>query len=190
MAILTLGTYKAFKNINSTTNDAVLSKIIPAVNSYITSYCNREFSDGATDITEYFDINTTVYYPKEFPLVSITTLKYSSESDGVYDEALTAYTDYMLNLNEDRIESPDTSSFAVTSIAVNSGEIIYKAGNGIPVDIEQAAVSLTENFLEESYTMRKALAGATIDNFVINDNTSKLPAHIRRVLEHHRRFIF
>jgi hypothetical protein len=189
MAILDLSTYKDYQNISSDTNDTKIIKTIGAVNEFICSYCNRTFVDYfATDKTEYFDATESEYYPAEFPIVSIESVKYSSENDGVYDTTLTEYIDYVTDIKNSRIVSIGYQ-FAYPTISINSGELTYKAGlENYPEDIVQSAVMLVEYYMEEAYTPRKSLAGASVDSMIQPDLTARLPQHIRRVLEHHRSF--
>lgn len=188
MEILTLNDYKEYKNINSDKHDDELVKLINSVNDYIPSYCNREFIKYYdTDKVEYFDATQSQYYPKEFPLISVTSLKYSSNEDGVYDTSLSEYTDYVIDRDNSRIIAVKTDYFIQATTPTNSGELTYKAGfSEVPQDILLAAVHLVEYFKEEGYTPRKSLAGTSVDNVIIPDKTARLPAHIRRTLEHHR----
>jgi hypothetical protein len=189
--ILTLKEYKAYKNISSDTKDTEYINLINAVNVTIPSYCNRSFTDYyATDKVELFDATDCEYYPKEFPLVSITSIKYSSEEDGVYDETLTPYTDYIVDYNSSRVVAVGTPYFVTAVTPINSGQITYKAGyEYYPEDLVLAAVHLVEHYTEEAYTPRKSLAGSSIDNVIIPDLTAKMPAHIRRTLEHYRTLV-
>ena len=188
MTILTLKEYKDYKNISSNTRDTEIISIIGAVNATIPSYCNRSFVDYFdTDKVEYFDATQSEYFPKEFPIVSVTSLKYSSNEDGVYDETLTAYTDYIIDDEYSRIVPVNSSYFTTAITSINSGELIYKAGvEYYPEDIILAAVLLTEYFVSEDYVPRKSLAGASKDSVIIPDLTARMPAHIRRILEHYR----
>jgi hypothetical protein len=190
MAILDLSTYKDYQGISSDTNDTKIIKTISAVNNFIISYCNRSFVDYyAIDKTEYFDATESEYYPEEFPLVSVTSVKYSSAEDGVFDTELTEYTDYIIDEKNSRIVS-NGYYFATANMPINSGQIVYKGGlENYPDDIVQAAVMLTEYYMEEAYTPRKSLAGASIDSMIQPDLTARLPQHIRRVLEHHRAMV-
>ena len=190
MAILDLKNYKNYQNITSDTNDTKIISVIGAVNAFIPSYCNRTFVDYyATDKTEYFDARESEYYPEEFPIVSVTSVSYSSKEEGDYDTDLTLYTDYVIDLKYSRIMSVG-SQFIYPTIWVNSGKIVYKGGlENYPEDIVHAAVLLTEYFMEEAYTPRKSLAGASIDSMIQPDLTARLPQHIRRILEHHRAFV-
>jgi hypothetical protein len=189
MAILDLNTYKDYQNISSVTNDSKIIKTIEAVNQFVISYCNRAFVDYfATDKTEYFDITEKEYYPEEFPLVSITSIKTSANEDGVFDTTLTEYTDYVLDEKNSRIVAIG-DCFSTAIVNINSGELTYKGGmENYPEDIVQAAVMLVEYYMEEAYTPRKSLAGASVDSMIQPDLTARLPQHIRRVLEHHRAF--
>lgn len=187
MAILDIHTYKEYKGINSDQNDTKIIKAINSINEFIPSYCNRTFIDYySTNKVEYFDATQKDYYPLEFPLVEVASVKYSLNNDGDYDTTLTAYTDYVIDYVNSRIVAVG-SQFIYTYIPVNSGQITYKAGyESYPLDLVHAAVLLTEYYMEESYTPRKSLAGASMDSVIQPDFTAKLPPHIRRILEHHR----
>lgn len=189
--LLTLQEYKDYKNISSTTKDTELNKLITSVNTTIPSYCNRSFVDYyTTDKVELFDATQPEYYPKEFPIVSVTSLKYSSAEDGNYDNSLTEYTDFVIDNDASRILAVKTDYFTTAITPTNSGEITYKAGYATyPEDLKSAAVHLVEYYLEEAYTPRKSLAGSSIDNVIIPDKSAKLPSHIRRILEHYRAFV-
>ena len=94
--------------------------------------------------------------------------------------------DYIIDYVNSRVVAVG-DQFIYTSIPINSGEITYTAGyEAFPLDIVQAAVLLTEYYIEEAYTPRKSLAGASVDSVIQPDFTAKLPPHIRRILEHHR----
>ena len=188
MTILTLKDYKDYKNITSDTRDTEIIRTIGAVNATIPTYCNRTFVDYFdTDKVEYFDATQSEYFPKEFPLISVTSIETSSEEDGNYDTTLTAYTDYIIDQETSRICSVGTSYFALAITAINSGKLTYKAGyEHYPEDIVLAAVLLTEYFVSEDYVTRKSLAGASKDSVIIPDLTARMPAHIRRILEHYR----
>lgn len=191
MDILTLSTYKEYMGINSDTKDVAISHAIAAANSFIPSYCNRTFNAYYdTDKVELFDATQPDYFPKEFPIISVTSVKTSSSEDGVYDTTLTAFTDYIVDYESSRIVAIGADYFAAATTSINSGELTYKGGyECIPIDIEQAAVLLTEYFISQDYVPRKSLAGASKDSVIIPDLTARLPAHIRRILEHHRAMV-
>lgn len=187
MAILDITTYKEYQGISSDKNDTKITKTINSVNDFIPSYCNRTFIDYySTSKVEYFDATYDSYYPDEFPIIAVSSVKYSSLEDGNFDQTLTEYTDYVIDYKNSRIMSVG-DQFLYPDIWLNSGEVTYTGGmEEYPADIIQAAVMLTEYFFDEAYNPRKSLAGASIDHVIQPDMTARLPAHIRRVLEHHR----
>jgi hypothetical protein len=187
MELLDLNTYKEYQGITSEKNDTKIIKTINSVNAFIPSYCNRTFVDYySTPKVEYFDGTQSEYYPKEFPIIAVSSLKYSTDEDGNYDTALTQYTDYVIDTQHSRIMSVG-SQFIYPTVWVNSLELTYTAGyEEYPLDIIQAAVLLVEYYIEEGYNPRKSLAGASIDHVIQPDLTARLPQHVRRILEHHR----
>jgi len=191
MAILTLNKYKTIKNITSTDRDASITEVITSVNSFVSSYCNRSFTDYfATDKTEYFDGTSTEIFPEVFPLVSVTSVKTSSDGGLTYATTLAEYTDYVVDMVNSRVISANLC-FINATIPTNSVEVIYKAGYAkVPDDVVMAAAHLVEYFLDEQYTPKKAFSGVTIENLSVMDGSSKLPAHIRRVLDHYRSLEF
>ena len=188
MDILTLKEYKDYKNITSNTRDTEIISMIGAVNATIPSYCNRSFVDYfATDKVELFDATQSEYFPKEFPIETVTSMKYSSNEDGVYDTELTEFTDFVIDKENSRVVAIKGSYFTTATTCINSGELTYKGGyENYPEDIVLAAVMLTEYFVSEDYVPRKSLAGASKDSVIIPDLTARMPAHIRRILEHYR----
>lgn len=191
MAILDLTGYKLYKGINSNTDDNKHTAIIDAVNAFIEVYCGRVFTTYyGTDKTEYFNADDTELYPIEYPIVSVTSLEYSSDAGETYATALAQYTDYVIDANSESVRALQTS-FASPAYPINALKLVYKGGySAIPKDLEMAAFSLADYFVGEDYTPRKALAGATVDNVIQPDMTARLPAHIRRVLENYRSIAF
>ena len=186
--LLSLKEYKDYKNISSTTRDTEIISVIGAVNATIPTYCNRSFVDYyATDKVEYFDATQSEYFPKEFPIESVTSMKYSASEDGVYDTDLTEFTDFVIDKENSRIVAIKTDYFTTATTPTNSGELTYKGGfENYPEDLVLAAVMLTEYFVSEDYVPRKSLAGSSKDSVIIPDLTARMPAHIRRILEHYR----
>lgn len=188
MAILTLTAYKKINNITNTDKDEVTTQTIKAVDSFVTSYCNREFTEYyATDKTEYFDgMNTNEIYPEVYPIVSINTIKTSTDGGQTYATTLAEFTDYVIDIKNSKILSTG-DCFVTTNIATNSLELVYKAGYlRVPEDLKLAAAHLVEYYLEEQYTPKKAFSGVSVENIIMADTTARLPSHIRRVLDHYR----
>ena len=192
MAILTLNKYKTIKNITSTDRDGAIEQAIKSVNSFIPSYCNRNFTDYfATDKTEYFDgTNTIELYPEVYPIVSITSVKTSADGGQTYATTLVEFVDYVVDSKNSRIVST-IDYFVDANIGINSIEVVYKGGySKIPDDLQMAAAHLVEYYLEEQYTPKKAFGGVNVENLTVIDSSAKLPPHIRRILEHYRSLNF
>ena len=188
MAILTLNQYKKSKNITSNIKDAEIAETIKAANSFISSYCSRNFTEYyAVDKTEYFNgVEAPEIYPEVFPIVSITTLKTSTDGGSTYPTTLVEFTDYIVDDRNSRILST-LDNFVESTIGVNSVELVYKAGyEKVPEDLLLATTHLVEYYLEEQYTPKKAFSGVTVENIIVADDKARLPAHIRRVLDHYR----
>lgn len=191
MAILDLATYKAYKKINSDTEDTKNTNTINAVNTFIEAYTGRVFTTFyAADKVEYFNSIDTELYPAEYPLVSITSLEYSSDAGETHPNALVEFTDYIIdNKNESIIAL--NSLFADVTHTTNALKLTYKAGyDETPKDLELAAVHLTDYYKDEEYIPRKSMAGTSVDSVIQPDMTARLPAHIRRVLENYRTIVF
>lgn len=185
--IIDLGTYKTYKNINSTKDDDKHTLIIHAVNAFIEQYCGRVFTGYYdTDKVEYFSSEDTELFPVEIPIVSITSLETSTDNGSTYPTALVEYTDYIIDTNADSIIAIN-NTFVDATNPQNAIKLTYKGGySKVPKDLEYAAVHLVDYYSDKEYTPRTSLAGNSIDNVIIPDNTARLPAHIRRVLENYR----
>jgi hypothetical protein len=190
MAILDLNTYKSYKNIKSTDKDTKQTLIIDAVNAFIEEYCGRVFTTYYnTDKTEYFNANDSEIFPNEYPIVSITSLEYSTDAGQTYATALTEYTDYVIDNDSQAIISL-LGSFATVTYGTNSLKLVYKGGyEKPPKDLILAAVHLADYYESEEYIPRKSLAGASTDTIIQPDMTARLPSHIRRVLENYRTIV-
>ena len=191
MAILDLATYKSYKGITSTTDDTRHTLIIDAVNAFIEGYCGRVFTAYYdTDKVEYFESDEIALFPTEHPIVSITSLEYSSDNGETHTTALTEFTDYIIDSTYESI-IPINDLFVSLAFVVNGLKLTYKGGySRVPKDLELTAVHLTDYYRDEDYIPRKSMAGTSIDNVIQPDMTARLPAHVRRVLEAYRNIVF
>jgi hypothetical protein len=191
MAILDLPIYKSYKGINSTTNDTKHTLIIDAVNAFIEGYCGRVFTTYYdTDKIEYFEADQESIFPTEIPIVSITSLEYSSDAGETYSTVLSEYSDYVIDATDESIIALN-SKFAAVTHNINALKLTYKGGYArVPKDLELAAVHLVDHYIDEEYIPRKSMAGVSIDTVIQPDMTARLPAHIRRVLENYRNIVF
>ena len=127
MAILDLSIYKSYKSITNTKDDTKHTLIINAVNTFIEGYCGRVFTTyfSTNTKTEYFDADTTEIYPAEYPIVGVTSLKYSTDAGETYSETLEEYTDYIILT--DSVIALGTE-FASPTYPINALELIYNGG--------------------------------------------------------------
>lgn len=129
----TLAKVKTYLGIKTsdTTRDAKLSAMIPRATAEIDGATGRNFqAPGATDTTEYFKIRDhgiKRIYPKNFPIVSVTSLA---------EDTLTLTQDLDYTVGEFSIEKLSGSFIRVPYKLT----LKYKGGfTTVPADIEQAA---------------------------------------------------
>lgn len=184
--IIDLYTYKSNKGINSTTNDVKITSLVDSVNSFIVAYCNRTFIDSySTDKVEYHDGTQKEVYPLEFPIRSVTSIAVTDDFGQTYTN-LEEFVDYVTDYSNDKIIAI-YDQFAYGVMPTRSLKLTYKAGYAnVPLDLQLAAIHLIEYYMEEQYTPRKSLQGATIENLLYTDSSSRLPAHIKRTLDYYR----
>ena len=185
--LISLDDYKTYKLINSNENDTRLSRIVSSVNSYVVNYCGRTFLDYySTDKVEYFDATRSMAYLSEMPLISITSVKTSSDG-GVTQVALTENEDYFVDIDNDRILAYNGSYFLATSITFKSLEITYKGGYAkIPEDLKIGILDLVEYYNKEEYIPNRNAGSSSITFITNRTDTKLLPAHIGRVLDIYR----
>lgn len=85
MGIITLTEFKTYLGITSSTQDAALTTLVNATNSYVETYCNRKFDE--TEYEELYDgPGTNALCLKHLPVVSIDEIL-------VYDTEVTLRTE-------------------------------------------------------------------------------------------------
>lgn len=180
--LITLIEYKTYKKINSTSSDTAISNIIASVSALVKNYCNRSFVDFATtDKVEYFDSNTTSVLLSEFPIISVTHVKTSSDG-GATQTTLVEGTDYYVDSDNDSIITTSAAPFLYSAVKFKSLEVSYKAGyTSAPDDLKIAVMDLVDYYKDEQFTSKKQTMGATIEY-----SPAKLPHHIKRILDLYR----
>jgi len=131
--------------INSPSADltAFLSSAIDRVSKKFESYCQLPLKEQSF-IGHYNGSGTNILYVNNFPITSVTSIKYRSNPLNSYSNAITVsgcsiYSNKIISYN-------DTFPYGNLSI-----EIIYNAGySTVPYDIEQIAIEATEIILKES----------------------------------------
>ena len=194
--LIRLADYKEYKNINSTSRDGKIQSIISSVSALIENYCARKFvdySDVSTPKVEWHDAKTSYITLKEFPVISVISVK-TSEDGGVTQTTLTEAspdkTGYFVDLDAGTIFTQVSTQKFLTSydVAYKSLEITYTAGytlDTVPEDLQLCVLDMVHYYENDENAPSKSLLGATIDNpqpYIANS----FPPHIRRILDLYR----
>lgn len=181
-SLITRAEYKAYAGITSTNQDVEIDAIIPKVSDLVKTYCRRSFIDYASSaITETFNGGTNKYYLKEYPLLSLLSLEYSSDYGQNYN-GLTEFTDFVANIAEDSVDSLSSNGFPY---AINGYTVTYTAGyNTVPGDLKLAVMDLVTYYRKNDASVhnnRTPGGGGSVQlEYIMNTN---FPAHIKRVLD-------
>lgn len=194
--LIRLADYKEYKNINSTSRDGKIQSIISSVSALIENYCARKFvdySDISTPKVEWHDAKTNCVTLKEFPVISVISVK-TSEDGGVTQTTLTEAspdkTGYFVDLDNGTVFTQvSTEKFLYSyDVAYKSLEVTYTAGytlDTVPEDLQLCVLDLVHYYENDENAPSKSLLGATIDNpqpYIANS----FPPHIRRILDLYR----
>lgn len=179
--IVTLEQYKTYVGISSTNQNEIISQLIPQITAYIKTYCGREFVEFYnTDKVEIHSGGFDQLWPKEFPVVSITDLEWSTDFGTTYT-ALTNGVDYVLESDTDSIVPISRCLFPKY---INGYRLTYKAGyEEYPVELQLAAMDLITYYIKNDAAVKSTRSpgsNTTQIEYVLN---SGLPSHIRRVLD-------
>jgi hypothetical protein len=177
--LVTKAEYKTYMGITSTNSDTEIDFLIPKVSDLVKSYCRRTFNDYYDNIkVEYFDGGFKELLLKETPLVTVSTVSYSSDYGKTYTN-LVKYTDWAIK--GDSIVSLNPNGFPET---INGYRVSYFAGyDTIPGDLKLAVLDLIEYYSRNNgavHSSRDLNPNTTQINYVASTN---LPATIKRVLD-------
>jgi len=179
--LVTLAEYKAYIGINSSNQDTIINAILPKVSALVKNLCRRTFVDyAATDKVEYFDGGTSYISPDEYPIISVTSLEYSSNYGSTYS-ALADFTDYAVRKASGNIIPTKSLTF---SEAINGYKLTYKAGyTELPEDLKLAVLDLVTYYIKNDSAIHSSKAPGTNSVQIEYVTTTNLPAHIKRVLD-------
>jgi hypothetical protein len=194
--LIDLDCYKEAKNIESTTRDGKIQTLITQCSALIEKYCNRQFtaySDTQSAKVEWHDGQTNKVFLKEFPVLSVESVKTSPDggmTQTTLVEADSASSGYFVDLEEGSVFTQQTIDNFIDSYNVpyRSLEITYTAGyttDTLPEDLKLCVIDLVHYYESGENIPSKAMMGATIDNpqpYIANS----FPPHIRRVLDLYR----
>ncbi len=179
--LVTISEYKAYTGITSDKQDTAIKSIITKASALAKSTCRRTFVDYVNDAkTDVFASGSSRVYLKEFPVLAISSVEYSSDYGATYT-ALVEFTDYVVNAEEGYI---DFLLWETTPQQLNAYKVIYTAGfETVPEDLKIACLDLVTYYLKNDMAVKSQRdAGSnTVQIEYITKNT--LPAHIQRVFE-------
>jgi hypothetical protein len=192
--LIDLDCYKEAKDIKSTTKDGKIQTLITQVSALVENYCNRAFTTYSTTAKiEWQDGQTNKVFLKEFPVISVVSVKTSADG-GVTQTTLTEgasdKSGYFVDLEEGSVFTQQVISNFIDSFDVpyRSLEIAYTAGytvNNIPEDLKLCIIDLVHYYENGESVPGKSLLGGTLDNpqpYIANS----FPPHIRRILDLYR----
>jgi hypothetical protein len=194
--LITLDCYKEYRGKNSPINDGRIQSLIVKCSALIENYCNRRFTFHSTTPNakvEWFPGKTNEVLLSEFPVLSIISVKTSSNGGITQTELLEAQTDmtgFFVDLDEGTVFMQSQTELFIDSYNTpyRSLEITYTAGyldGELPGDLELAVIDLVKYYEEDESKSNKSLLGASITNPFPSPGES-FPADIRRVLDLYR----
>lgn len=181
--LITKAEYKAYKNLNTPNHDAEIDALIPKVSEFVKTYCARSFIDYVDEPkTEYFNGATPAFILKEWPVLAVDSVEYSSDYGQTY-AAITEFTDWVHD--EGYIVAISPNGFVRQ---LRGYKVIYKAGypDGVPADLKLAVMDLLHYYRQNDGAVHSTKAPGTNSVQIEYISTTGLPAHIRRVLDMYR----
>ncbi|MCP4566824.1 MAG: hypothetical protein GY841_04495 [FCB group bacterium] len=188
-----------------TSDDEMLAQIIRGVSSMFDTYADRTFIMNQADATEYYSGGMELYV-KRWPVVSITTLKISSDWDWTNVDALVADTDYRLQAADGRIyylpgiswpsdpyrmtgEFPggfDNIQIVYTGGYIGPGGSVLSGQTGLPDDIREAAIQQVCFYLKRRHDIGLTAVSAEGQNITKFAPYDLLPS-VKKTLARYRR---
>lgn len=180
-SLVTRTEYKAYAGIASTNEDAKIDVLIPKISDMVKYLCRTTFVDYVNeDKVEYFEGPCSSYIPQEAPIITISSLEYSTDYGSTYTE-LVEYTDYVISQSTGTIKPVSGTEFPYR---VNGYKLIYSAGyETLPEALKLAVFDLITYYLKNDGAIHsKGGVGANTLQIEYVTNTN-LPASIKRVLD-------
>lgn len=182
-SLITLAEYKAYAGITSPNQDAAIQAIIPKVSALVKSYCKSSFVDYVDDPkSQVFNGGFGSIALDEYPVRSVQSVEYSLDYGLTYTP-LTEYTHYVVD--GDYVVSVSPGGFAPT---LRGYKITYTAGyEELPEDLKLATLDLVTYYIRNDSAVHSPKVPGSNSVQIEYISTTSLPAHIRRVLDLHRR---
>lgn len=180
--LVTLAEYKAYAGITSPNLDAEINSLIPKVSALVKNICRRTFVDYVQDAkTEVFNGGYAVYNFKEYPVISVQSVEYSTDYGQNYSE-LVEFTDYAFDPEEHCLVAI-SGEFPK---AINGYRVTYNAGyETIPEDLKLAILDLITYYIKNEASVHSNKTVGSNNLQIEYISTTNLPTHIKRVLDLH-----
>jgi len=179
--LITKAEYKAYAGISSPNQDTEIDSLIPKVSQLVKTYCRTSFVDNVDDAkVEQFDGGNISMYLKEYPVIAISAVFYSTNFGQTYTE-LVEYTDWVFDINSTAIVSTTGVPFPKY---INGYKVSYTCGyETLPEDLKLAILDLVTYYRKNDGAIHSNKAPGTNTMQIEYISTTTLPAHIRRVLD-------
>ena len=181
LPLITRAEYKVYMGLTSPTQDSIIDNLITKVSDLVKSICRRTFVDYVNDAkVEYHEGGSNLLVPEEYPVLSISSLEYSSDYGATYSP-LVEFTDYALSKATNNIIPINTTNFPAMP---NGYRLTYTAGyESLPEDLKLAVMDLVTYYIKNDMAVHSSKAPGTSSVQVEYITTTNLPAHIKRVLD-------
>lgn len=202
--LVTLNELKVYAGINSNTYDAQYTSLITKVSQFVRNMCNRTFIDWYTNPkTEVQNGGSNYIYLYEAPIVQLVSFEISRDFGKTYTLA-TEFTDYVLDVEEDRIVAinnmnsldytlpPFIATVQNTPVSPvspyfrkhpNGYRITYRAGYAaVPEDLKLAVMDLVLYYAKSDMAVKSPRSPGSNTTAIEYITTTNLPSHIRRVI--------
>ncbi len=177
--LITKAEYKAYKNLTTPNHDAEIDALIPKVSELVKTYCNRTFVDyTVTPKVEYYNGGVEAFILKEWPVIDITSVEFSSDYGQTYTP-ISEFTDWVHD--DGYLVSTSSDGFARQ---LRGYKITYTAGyTALPEDLKLAVMDLLSYYRQNDAAVHSTKAPGTNSVQIEYISTTTLPAHIRRILD-------
>lgn len=145
---------KTLLGISASTWDTLIQSLITAASKFIANYCDRDFCDAGSDVTEYYDGeegNLKTLQLKKYPITSITSIgsrigSFTNPTYYTYDAA----TQYVF-----KPESGEVFFQFCVPRGHQNIKVVYRGGYAV-ADIPQDLALACQKLVAKEYSKRKA----------------------------------
>lgn len=182
--LVLLSDVKAYAGINSNTQDASISYLIPKVSLYIKNYCGRTLVEYyTTPKVEVFNGGNPEIFLKEAPIRVVSAVEYSQDYGKSYSP-LVEFEDYVVDRE---LEAIAMIKFSVLPKSLNAFKVTYTGGYAtVPEDLKLAVVDLIQYYMRSDMAVKSTRTPGSSSTQVEYVMNATLPSHIRRVLDAYR----